>query len=50
MFFSELYKIIVNKVTFVGFEMGGVGDCTNRSPLDPTLGLYDLKCEPVYCL
>jgi len=23
MFFSELYKIIVNKVTFVGFEMGG---------------------------
>jgi len=32
MLFSELYKVMVNKVTFVGFRWG------NRpSPLDPTL-------------
>jgi len=32
--FSELYKIMVNEVTFVGFR-GGVRP--NPSPLDPTL-------------
>jgi len=34
MLFSELFKIMVNEVTFVGFRWGD-RDRPNRSPLDP---------------
>jgi len=34
MLFSELYKIMVNKVTFVSFKGG---DRPNSPPLNPTL-------------
>jgi len=37
MLFFELYKIMVNKVSFVGFSGGG--DRPNRSPLNPPLPL-----------
>jgi len=39
--FTELHKIMVNKITFVGFRGS---DRPNRSPLDPPLVLR--SCAP----
>jgi len=45
MLFSELYKIIVNEVTFVGFKGG------DRSTLDPPLRSSSLNAvaQPGFC-
>ena len=44
--FSELHKIIVNKITFVGYRGG---DCPNRLPLIRPC-VQAIKFSLVYCV